>query len=224
LRTKHGSSNSRGVALTLLTAILTSAVFAVPGFPVAYYACWLSWAKLNGSLGVLVYLAIAGAGGGFIGWEAAQLSHAQPSSNRIVNGIFFGAAGAALLRADFSRANRSRSSASDGKQSQLTDAVSLLAAFIRWAEQLLNHVAQRAAETWYNGRTDQVLGAEGRRLNDIILRTKLTDTIKKRLQADLVPAMEAMSDPLRHDDGRVRLIGFCVYFNLGQHLPKPRQV
>ena len=89
--------------MSLGVAILTAATFALFGYPLSYYMCWFSWSKVASVLIYMVYLGLAGGGGGFIGWLAAEASHAKPTQLDWLNGILFGAAGALALRADFSQ-------------------------------------------------------------------------------------------------------------------------
>src|SRR4051794_3467376 len=75
------------IEMSLLAAIATATVFALFGFPFRYYQCWFSFSRVGTALGTVVYLALAGGGGGLLGWATAAVSHARPTSNELLNGL-----------------------------------------------------------------------------------------------------------------------------------------
>ena len=124
--------------MSLFVAIIVAGIF---GFPFRYYQCWYSWSQLGTPLGIALYLTLAGAGGGFLGWGAAQLGGARPTSNPALNGILYGVGGALALRADF------RSRPRSGAQNELRDTASILSTSMTWAANLLDDVAYRRASS-----------------------------------------------------------------------------
>jgi len=94
--------------MSLLIAIITASFFAIFGFPFLHYQCWFSWGRLSTALGSTLYFVLAGGFGGLLGWLAAQAANAQPSTEPLVNGFFYGVLGALALRADFGLAGPNR--------------------------------------------------------------------------------------------------------------------
>src|SRR3954453_23122784 len=130
--------------MSLLAAIATATVFALFGFPFRYYQCLFSFSRAGTALGTLVYLALAGGGGGLLGWAAAAVSRARPTPNDLLNGVLFGVAGALALRADF----RARSKNSLPPAEQFKDARSALTTSINWTADQLDDIMYRKAEIW----------------------------------------------------------------------------
>src|SRR3954447_17805979 len=135
--------------MSLLTAIVTATAFAVFEFPFRHYQCWFSFSKPGTAAGSAVYLAVAGAGGGVLGWGAAALSGATPTPNAAVNGLLYGVAGALALRADFAAKPRP-----DAAPDQTGPARSVLRTSITWTAALLDDMTYRRAEGWLISLTD----------------------------------------------------------------------
>ncbi|MDQ4032325.1 MAG: hypothetical protein M3332_08680 [Actinomycetota bacterium] len=207
--------------MSLFVAIIVAGVFSVFGFPFRYYQCWYSWSHLGTPLGIAVYLALAGAGGGFLGWGAAQLGGAQPTPNPALNGILYGIGGALALRADFrSRPRRNR------VPNELRDTASILSTSMTWAANLLDDVAYRRALEWYGALSDRDLMKEARRICAHITTQPariIPDKAKKGLLGEFVPAMESLTKSMTRDDGRARLSTFCAKYCIEEHMPKIRQ-
>ena len=207
--------------LSLFVAIIVAGVFSVFGFPFRYYQCWYSWSQLGTPLGIALYLTLAGAGGGFLGWGAAQLGGARPTPNPALNGILYGVGGALALRADFrSRPRRS------GAPNELRDTASILSTSMTWAANLLDDVAYRRALEWFGALSDPDLMKEARRICAHITTQPariVPDKTKKWLLGEFVPAMESLTEPMNRDDGRTRLFTFCAKYCIEEHMPKIRR-
>jgi hypothetical protein len=208
--------------LSLIVAIIIACVFSVFGFPFRYYQCWYSWSRLGTPLGIALYLTLAAGGGGFLGWGAAQLGGAQPTSNPALNGILYGIGGALALRADFrSRPRRS------GAPNELRDTASILSTSMTWAANLLDDVSYRRASEWFGALLDADLMKEAHRISAHITTQPariVSDKTKKALLGELVPAMESLTEPRNRDDGRARLFTFCAKYCIEEHISKiPRK-
>jgi hypothetical protein len=209
-------------SMSLATAVATAAVFAVFGFPFRYYQCWFSFSKIGTSLGSALYLAVAGGGGGVLGWGLAQLADAAPTSDPVLDGVLCGAAGALALRADFGARPKP-----DTPHDHFAKARSLLSASITWTADLLDAVTARRAEAWLTAMSDDLLAAEALRVQfDIRQQPEgiVPDKAKKEMSRMLVPAMEQLDDPAERATGRAHLISFCTRYYTERHLAKtPRE-
>jgi hypothetical protein len=203
-------------------AVVTAAVFAVFGFPFRYYQCWFTFSKIGTGLGSILYLALAGGGGGVLGWGTAQLVDIEPTPDPLLNGVLYGVAGALTLRADFGARPRP-----DSPQDQIHQARSALSASINWAADLLDDITARRVEAWLSAMSDDVLAEEALRVHSDIQQQPddvVPDKAKKEMSRMLVPAMEQLADPTERAKGRAHLIMFCTRYYRERHLPKtPRR-
>jgi len=206
--------------LSLLTAIATAAVTAIFGVPFRYYQCWLSWNWLGANLGLLLYFTLAGGGGGFLAWLAAEAAAVHPTAYPAANGVLYGLLAGAALRVDIS--------ARPGKSAQdhYREAASILTKCLTWTSNALDDVTSRHAERWLSRCSPA-------RLVDAALRVKahidqqpaalVTKNAKNTAFAKLIPAMEMLAKPEGdpdHAEGRYRLVMFCTAYYVKEHLPK----
>ena len=205
--------------MSLFTAIMTATVFALFGFPFRYYQCWFSFSRLGTVTGTVVYLGLAGGVGGLLGWLAAYLTHAEPTSNLALNGLLYGTTGALVLRAEF----RTRSKATGTMVDQMRDARSALAKSVNWTAELLDETTYRKAEAWLLSLTDDRLNCEAWRIQAHIANQparSVTDKVKAEMFEKLVPAMEKLNDPAERKAGRAHLVTFCAAYYRNEHLPR----
>jgi hypothetical protein len=207
-------------AVTLLAAILVAAVFAIFGFPYRFYHCWYSWSHKGAIIGFLIYLFLAGGGGGFVGWLPAQLGHVAPSPSPWINGAIFGIGGSLVVRADF----RTKY-AKEPQEAQR--AASALAKGIEWSTDLLDQVVRYKAKQWLTGLNDRELLVATR---DLIYEIKAKPpgttprTAKAMVMTRAVEAMKIFTsgpDAEERADARARLTYFCLEYMVGEHIPKP---
>jgi hypothetical protein len=204
----------------LLTAIATAVVFALFGFPFRYYQCWFSFGWLSTLGGMVLYFALAGGGGGLLGWAVATLSNARPTQNDTLNGILYGIGGALAFRADFQ--TRTKGAAIPDV---LKDAKSALTASVNWTANFLDEITYTHAERWLSGMNDGELVTEARFIQADIVerpRTVVSDKAKNELFKRLVPAMELLGSSDRRVEGRAHLITFCAGYYKTEHLPKKK--
>jgi hypothetical protein len=208
--------------MSLFTAIATATVFALFGFPFRYYQCWYSFSRVGTTVGTVLYLALAGGGGGLLGWAAAAVSHARPTPSDPLNGLLYGVAGALALRADF----RARPKGSLPAPDQFKDARSALTASINWTADQLDDITYRKAETWLSSLPDDELSSEAWRVQaHVAAQPDVSDKAKNEMSKKLVPAMEKLANPLEKRAGRAHLITFCASYYRKEHLPRtPRMV
>lgn len=200
--------------MSLGTAIVIATVFAIFSLPFRHYLCWYSWSRPGAIVGVTLYLILAGGGGGVLGWGAARLGHASPTSSAAVNGLFYGAAGAVALRADF-RVGR--------QSTQLKEAVTLLGVSLQWTKSFLDEVTLRRAQHWFMSLTTDQLRQQSWQIQGHIATRQLGDRAKKELFARFVPAAELMAeaDLPKQAEGRALLATFCAGYCVGEHVAKP---
>jgi hypothetical protein len=209
--------------MSLLTAIITATVFALFGFPFRYYQCWFSFSRLGTAVGTVVYLALAGGGGGLLGWGAAAVSHAQPTPSALFNGLLYGIGGALALRADF----RGRPKTGISTNDQFKDARSVLTTSINWTAEQLDDTTYRRAEAWLTSLPDDQLIAEAWRIQAHIADRParlVNDKAKNEMLEKLVPAMEKVNKPAERSSGRAHLITFCSSYYRNEHLPRSIQL
>ncbi len=205
--------------MSLLTAIATAAVFALFVFPFRYYQYWFSFSRIGTTLGTVLYLALAGGGGGLLGWAAAEVSNARPSANDALNGLLYGITGAFVLRADF----RARPKGSLPTGEQFRDARSALAVSINWTADLLDEITHRKAETWLSSLPDDQLSSEAWRVQAHIASQParaVSDKAKNEMFGKLVPAMEKLASTTEKGAGRAHLISFCASYYRKERLPR----
>lgn len=208
--------------LSLLTAIAIATLFAIPGFPFRHYQCWFSFNKPGTAFGLIVYLGLAGGGGGALGWWVAELGAAHPTTNPLVDGALFGIGGALALRADFTAGPKS-----DIVRQRLGDAGSALTAGIKWIATSLDDASSRRIDAWLSAMTDDRLCDEALRIKAHIDDQPpeiVPDRAKKAMYARLVPAMEQVDEPDHRSSGRAHLVTFCSRYYIERHLPKPLDV
>jgi hypothetical protein len=209
--------------MSLLTAIVTATAFALFGFPFRYYQCWFSFSRLGTTLGTVLYLALAGGGGGLLGWAAAAVSHAHPTLIEPLNGVLYGFGGALALRADFRVRPKTGTSVGD----QFKDARSALTTSINWTAEQLDDITYRRAEAWLTSLPDDQLIAEAWRIQAHIADrpTRLVnDKAKNEMLEKLVPAMEKVNQPAERSSGRAHLVTFCSSYYRNEHLPRSIQL
>lgn len=210
---------------TLPIAIAAAAVIAVFSFPFRLYQCWYSWNRLGTNLGLLLYLAIAGIGGGFIGWLTATLTSTRPTSFELVNGVLFGIGGALILRADFrplvSLSNGPRQ-ASPSKFVPLREATSALSASLNWVAALQDDLLARRAQRSLDASPDDALARQAYSIAAHIGNRKdCTQAAKNKMGEKLTTAMVSLrkqSDD--REEARAQIIAFCTSYITEQHLPK----
>jgi hypothetical protein len=208
--------------MSLVTAILTATVFASFGFPFRYYQCWYSWGGPRSYVAGLGYFAIAGGGGGLLGWLLAELSHAKPTANMAVNGFLYGAAGALALRADF-RPRRTPQAKMDAAEIR-NAAASILAIGLQWTGTALDEISRRQMTVWLKGLSDDDLIRQAYDVRATIRQDRRTPANTTRMVNELVvPAMESVraKDPDKRIEGRAHLVAFCQKYFLSEHMPKP---
>jgi hypothetical protein len=207
--------------VSLLTAILTALIFAAFGFPFRYYQGWSSWGGGRSLLASLAYFALAGGGGGLLGWGLAEISHAKPTANVALNGFLFGTAGALTLRADFTP-RRTPQAKTD--RTDMRNAASILAFGLQWTGTALDEITRRAMDTWLNGLTDDALLKQAHDIRAQLIQDRRTPaSAKTTLNELIVPAMEKVrSTGDERLEGRAHLVTFCGNYLLREHNPKPR--
>lgn len=204
--------------MSLLMAIVTATVFAIFGFPYRNYLCWFSFSKLGTAVGSVLYLLVAGGGGGALGWGVATLTKVDPTSDPVLNGVLYGIGGALALRADFGARPKP-----DNAPDQVAQARSILTASITWAAGMLDENTARKAEAWLAAMPDDRLAAEAERVNSDIRQQPghiVSDKAKKEMARMLVPAMEQLSEAAHRVAARAHLIAFCTRYYTERHLPK----
>jgi hypothetical protein len=208
--------------MSLVTAVAVATVFALFGFPFQYYWCWFSFSRLGATLGTLLYLVLAGGGGGLLGWGGAQVGHVMLTTSVAFNGVLYGLAGSLALRADFrnppKRSARSAPRPAPAAADSLTDARSALSASIKWTADLLDRVAEQKAKAWLLSMSDQELSAEALGIQAEIAQDRtINDRAKKELLGQLVPNMEKLTKPAENNEGRAQLVAFCSTYYRENH-------
>ncbi|WIM98600.1 hypothetical protein ACTOB_002204 [Actinoplanes oblitus] len=210
--------------MSLAVAIGVAAVFAVFGFPFTFYQCWFSWTRAGALGGFLLYLTLAGGGGGLLGWTAAYLADVPPFSNPALGGLFYGIAGAFAVRADFRTSTTTStglSSAGRGSH-ELRTAASLLGKGIEWSTGLLNAVTRRQVKSWLAALTDdQLLGFTYDLVHELQESPAIPANGRTAIGKKAVDAMGALTTAATHAEGRSQLTHFCLRQVVDQHIPKP---
>jgi hypothetical protein len=213
--------------VSLVTAVATASVFAIFGFPFRNYQCWYSWSWLGTNLGLVLYLTLAGGGGGLLGWSIAGLGEAHPSGNLAINGVFYGVAGSLALRAGFTPAKRG-SPPRTRSRGHATDTVSALGSGISWTTELLNDVAKRRAQKWFKTLSTNALASQamGEIIADIESRPldQMTTATKKKLLERLIDSADKVSaaaTPLIRAQARAQIVAFCADYCIGHYVAKP---
>lgn len=212
-----------GGHVSLLTALVTASILALFGFPFRFYQCWFSFSRLGTGIGTLLYLVLAGGGGGLLGWGLALLSQARPTPSELLNGVLYGISGGLVLRADF----RAGSRPAAGPRDQFRDARSALTSSINWTADQLDEITYRKAETWLSMMPDGDLLDEAWRIQAHIATQssrRVTDKAKNEMFDKLVPAMEQVRVPADRKAGRAHLITFCATYYRSEHLPRSVRV
>jgi hypothetical protein len=168
---------------------------------------------------VLLYLVLAGGGGGLLGWLIAYLAKVPPSPVPAIDGFFYGTAGALAVRADF-RSQHHRT------QREVQTAASLLGKGIEWCTAMLRDLTQERAKQWLNSRDDFTLLNVS---NDIIQEIKARSDIPSRAKTNMVrgevEAMRKLAAGSTADDeravARAQLVYFCRNYMVGEHHIRP---
>jgi hypothetical protein len=207
-------------AVSVLTAISVATIFAVFGFPYRFYHCWYSWSHKGAVAGFLIYLILAGGGGGLIGWLPAQLGQFAPSESEWINGLIYGVAGSLAVRADFG----TKYSKEPGVARPVA---SVLGKGIAWSTELLDHILRHQARQYLRDLPDRELLVVTR---DLIYEIKarpssaVSKTAKAAVMKKAVEAMKTFSTdpkPEQRDEARGRLIHFCLEYMVREHVAKP---
>ena len=203
-----------------MVAIAVAAAFAVFGFPFRFYQCWFSWSRVGAPAGVLLYMTLAGGGGGLIGWLTAYLADVPGSAVPAIDGLFYGVAGALAVRADFRTGSHPVR-----PPHEIRGAASLLGKGIEWSTGLLDDVTRRRVKRWLEGRTDdQLLAVALDLVHEIRENRAVPPSTKKTIGKQAVDAMQALSDNdggQRHAEARSRLTHFCLSQIINQHMANP---
>jgi hypothetical protein len=211
---------------TLPIAIAAAAAIAIFSFPFRLYQCWYSWNRLWTNLGLILYLAISGIGGGFIGWLTATLTSTLPTSFELVNGALFGIGGALILRADFrplaSLSSGPRQQAAPSKFVPLREATTALSASMNWVAALQDDVLARRAQRSLDASPDDALARQAYSIAAHIgNRTDCTQAAKNKMGEKLATAMETLQkQPDDREEARAQIIAFCARYITEQHLLK----
>jgi hypothetical protein len=195
--------------VSLLAAVLTAAVIAAFGVPFRHYQCWYSWSWLPTNLGIIVYFIVAAGGGGLLTWVAAEASDLRPSSNPWANGVLYGLAAGAVLRADFG----AKPKGSAGPQHR--EAASILTKCLTWMSSSLDDIAYRHAERWLRNRSDEHLLDDVYRVKAHIGNKPASEVTRRQrdeIYTRLVAAVNLMSEPTTRAEGRAHLITFCATY------------
>lgn len=211
-----------GGSLSLFTAIVTATIFAAFGFPYRYYQCWWSWGGGRSVILGIAYFALAGGGGGLLGWFIAELGNAHPTKDLALNGFLYGAAGALTLRADF-RPRRTPAS-KPPHPAEVRNAASILAVGLQWTGTALDDVSRRRVEAWLRQLDVDGLIRQAFDINAMIkMDVELPSRTRTLLREQLVAAMEqARSDQTDvRLEGTAHLISFCTTYFIQEHRPRP---
>ncbi len=206
--------------MSLFVAIMVATGFAVFGFPFRFYRCWFSWSPLGANAGVLLYLVLAGGGGGLLGWMVAYLAQVPPSPVAAIDGFFYGVAGALAVRADF-RGQRPRT------PREVQTAASLLGKGIEWCTGMLHDLTQERTKRWLNSLDDfTLLKVSNDLIQEINARVDLAARAKTSMVKGQVEAMRKLAAGSIADDGeragtRGQLVYFCLNYMLGEHHIRP---
>jgi hypothetical protein len=214
--------------MSLPVAMLVAAFFAVFGFPFRRYQYWYSWSQKGSVTGLLIYLVLAGGGGGLVGWLPAQLGNAYRPQGAWIDGLIFGVAGSLAVRADFG----SQGTACPGSQGapcppESPRTASALGKGIEWSAGMLDHVARLRARRWLGGLRVRDLLVVAR---DLIIEIKampaatVPPTAKAAILTKATDAMHTLStcdDAELRDDARARLTQFCLAYMCGERVARP---
>ena len=206
--------------MALTVAILTATAFAVFGFPFRFSQWWFSWNRWGATAGILIYLLAAGAGGGLLGWLAAQGANAAHSPRPAVDGILYGIAGALVVRADF-RSPR------PAAPRHLREAASALGKGIEWSTDLLDEVTRRTAKSWLKTLTDDELmnvAVEITQEIEVAPHSQIPAATKRATLKKITEAIELIRSSAPDDhraEARMRLIQFSISYFIAEHAPKP---
>ncbi|MEV6598027.1 hypothetical protein AB0M36_14265 [Actinoplanes sp. NPDC051346] len=212
--------------MSLVLAMLTAAVFAVFGFPFSSYQFWHSWSRKGFFVGFACYLALAGAGGGFVGWLPAQLGIlTSPTANGLINGVIFGVAGSLAVRADFGGRGPAGPAGAAGS-AESRRAASLIGKGIDWTAAMLDQVARRNMENWAKKLSDTQLLEVTLDLVYGIGDASPAAIPGKTKQATIKAITEAMAavgseKPEQRAEARARLTQFCLHYLCARRAPQP---
>jgi hypothetical protein len=208
----------------LIVAMATAAILAIPGFPVHFYGCWMSWLGWKSSLGIILYIVVSGAGGGFIGWAGAQVANAKPTSYAWAIAILYGMAGVAVLRASVPRKVVTTTRSSQiGNPADLKQAVSLLTTFTYWCQELLDYVMGRYVERWLETIPLTELPAVAVGIHVELNNTAmgLQNAAKAQSLQSLTNRIEELKEPDKQVWASACIKKFCRTTLITQHLAKP---
>ncbi|MFI5492696.1 hypothetical protein [Actinoplanes sp. NPDC051859] len=205
--------------MSFAVAVLVAAGLALFGLPFRSYHFWYSWTPKVFCAGFLGYLAIAGFGGGFVGWLPGQLGVLTPTTNDVLNGLIFGFAGSLAVRADFG--GRAPAGAPEARR-----AASLIGKSIDWTSGMLDQVACRAVANWAKNLSDAQLLELARDISYGIGAASPAVVPGKAKVTTIKTVTDAMAaigsaDPTQQDDARARLTQFCLRYICAERVPKP---
>ena len=133
----------------LIVAMATAAILAIPGFPVHFYGCWMSWLGWKSSLGIILYIVVSGAGGGFIWVGRSSNRQREADVLRMGNSHPLRSRGSRRAPGSVPRKVVTTTRSSHiGNPADLRQAVSLLTTFTSWCQELLDYLMGRHVERW----------------------------------------------------------------------------
>jgi hypothetical protein len=204
--------------VSLLVAMLIAAFFAVFGFPFRCYQYWYSWSPQGSVSGLLIYLVLAGGGGGLVGWLPAHLGMLTTPDSDWISGVIFGVGGSLAVRADFR---------SQCRPEEVRRTASALAKGIEWSTGMLDHLADKRARQWLRSLNIQDLLTVARDLMAEIRAMPAKTVPPTAKAAILVRATDAMhtlstsTDAELRDEARARLAQFCLKYMCGERVARP---
>jgi hypothetical protein len=202
----------------LLAALAVATIFAVFARPFSDYHYWFSWSRGAFVAGTLLYLLLGGMAAGLLGWLIARLAKVnigvEPTDSPIANGALYGMVGAVTVRADFRRARPISGREAAPTPGELAPAASLLGLGTTWCFKMMDLLVERKIDRWFKVKSDAALLKAAYEVAADIDLQDLTDSVTKKLLAQLVPAMQKVHSQVRSDkdEGRVRVRQFCAVY------------
>ena len=127
--------------MSLLIAVATATALAAFGVPYRHFQCWVSRARFRAVAFVFLYFALAGVGGGLVGWGSAQLAGTQIPGQLEAQGLVFGLAGSLALRADFRSGKPGAAERGRNRSPEIGNAASILGTSLRWTMTALDEIS-----------------------------------------------------------------------------------
>lgn len=202
--------------MALLLAVLVASVMAVMGTPFRTYESWWSWNRPAAVGGLVLYFLGAGGGAGVVGWLSGRVSGALASQAWWIQGVGYGLAGAALVRAGV----RVKPNDVHARGSEVEQTVSALGYVLSWATELLDDQAQKSAHAWFVTLIDDDLLFQSQQIKAHLLRRDISDSVKKSTAKTFVEAAKKVRIDADRDEGRAQLADFCAVYVAKQHMSK----